>query len=75
MKDLKIPVLTVALKPPHDFPDPLRTNTSFFSSRVCSHFFKKGYTAPFLKPQDHARMKGLKILVLMVALKPLHDFS
>ena len=38
-------------------------------------FLKKGYKAPFLEPQDHARMKDLKNSVLMVALKPLYDFS
>ena len=38
-------------------------------------FFNNGYKAPFLEPQDHARMKDLEILVLMVALESLHEFS
>ena len=71
MKDLKILVLIVALKPLPDFLYPFRTKSSCFIP--C--YKKKSYKAPFLEPQHHARMKDLKISVLMVALNPLHDFS
>ena len=76
MKDLKILVLMVALKPLYDLSQPVSYQKLFvLVSHVFSLFSKKGYTAPFLGPQDHARMKDLKIRVLMVALKPLYDFS
>ena len=66
MKDLKIPVLTVALKPLYDFSRHSSCQKFVFSSRVCLHVLKKkGYTATFLEPQDHARMKDLKLPVLM----------
>ncbi len=42
---------------------------------IFSYVLEKGYKAPFLEPEDHARMKDLKILVPTVALKPLYDFS
>ena len=76
MKDLKIPVLIVALKPLHDFSRPISyQNVVFILRFFFSHVLEKGYKASFLEPQDHARMKDLKIPVLMVALKPLHDLS
>ena len=49
-------------------------NSLFFSRCCFSLFSKQGYKAPFLEPQDHARMKDLKIPVQMVALKLLCDF-
>ena len=80
MKDLKIPVLMVALKSLYEFPDPFRAICMFFL--VCLfkfvlHSFEKErlYEAPFLEAQDHARMKDLKIPVLTVALRPLYDSS
>ena len=74
MKDLEIPVITVALKPLYDFSPTrfvLKVHALFFTFL----FSNKNYKAPFLEPQGHARMKDLKISVLMVALKHLHDFS
>ena len=73
-KDRKIPVQTVALKPLYDFPDLFHAKSSFLVHVVAHTFWRKGYKAPFLETQDHARMKDLKILVLMVALKHLYDF-
>ena len=75
MKDLEISVLMVALKYLYDFPDPFRANFILCLSFLSSLFSNKCYKASFLEPQDHARMKDLEISVLMVALKPLRDFS
>ena len=74
MKDLKIPVLMVALTPLHDFPIHFVPTVRVCSAYVFKSFSNKAYKAPFLECQDHARMKYLNMLVLMVALKPLHDF-
>merc|ERR1712110_1311308 len=57
------------------FPTHFTPTNSFVFHVFVSLFSKTGYKAPSLEPQDHARMKDLKMPVLMVALKPLHDYS
>ena len=74
MQDLKILVLMVALNPLYGFCRPL-SYQKFVPRIVFTFLFEKGYKPSFLESQDHARMEDLRIPLLMVVLKPLHDFT
>ena len=65
----------VALKSLYDFLRPISCQYYACVSLSLVIVFETCYKAPFLEPQDHARMTDIKLPVLMVAKKSLYDFT